>query len=109
MSDLFGSPAPEPEKPKKAEPIAPKPSAPQPVTQAYGAAEIEILEGLEPVRRRPGMYIGGTDINAYHHLCAVGPKICGSGWNRVVVPRRFCTRPTFTTSSTTWPRENWMR
>ena len=70
MSDLFGSPAPEPEKPKKAEPIAPKPSAPQPVTQAYGAAEIEILEGLEPVRRRPGMYIGGTDINAYHHLFA---------------------------------------
>jgi topoisomerase-4 subunit B len=70
MSDLFGSPAPEPEKPNKAEPIAPKSSSPQPVTQAYGAAEIEILEGLEPVRRRPGMYIGGTDINAYHHLFA---------------------------------------
>ena len=70
MSDLFGSPAPEPEKPNKAEPIAPKSSSPQPVAQAYGAAEIEILEGLEPVRRRPGMYIGGTDINAYHHLFA---------------------------------------
>ena len=34
----------------------------------YNAAEIEILEGLEPVRRRPGMYIGGTDNNALHHL-----------------------------------------
>ena len=34
----------------------------------YNASEIEILEGLEPVRRRPGMYIGGTDNNALHHL-----------------------------------------
>ena len=37
---------------------------------AYSAADIEVLEGLEPVRRRPGMYIGGTDINALHHLFA---------------------------------------
>ena len=34
----------------------------------YNASEIEILEGLEPVRHRPGMYIGGTDNNALHHL-----------------------------------------
>ena len=34
----------------------------------YNAAEIEILEGLEPVRHRPGMYIGGIDNNALHHL-----------------------------------------
>ncbi len=34
----------------------------------YSAKDIEVLEGLEPVRKRPGMYIGGTDINAYHHL-----------------------------------------
>ncbi len=34
----------------------------------YNASEIEILEGLEPVRHRPGMYIGGTDSNAMHHL-----------------------------------------
>jgi len=36
----------------------------------YSAADIEVLEGLEPVRRRPGMYIGGTDINSLHHLFA---------------------------------------
>ena len=34
----------------------------------YNASEIEILEGLQPVRHRPGMYIGGTDNNALHHL-----------------------------------------
>ncbi len=37
---------------------------------AYGAAQIEVLEGLEPVRKRPGMYIGGTDERALHHLVA---------------------------------------
>ena len=37
---------------------------------AYTAAHIEVLEGLEPVRRRPGMYIGGTDEKALHHLFA---------------------------------------
>lgn len=38
--------------------------------EAYTAADIEVLEGLEPVRRRPGMYIGGTDEKALHHLFA---------------------------------------
>src|SRR5271166_6328029 len=37
---------------------------------AYTAHDIEVLEGLEPVRRRPGMYIGGTDEKALHHLFA---------------------------------------
>src|SRR5437016_14537991 len=37
---------------------------------SYTAADIEVLEGLEPVRRRPGMYIGGTDEKALHHLFA---------------------------------------
>ena len=36
----------------------------------YSAKDIEVLEGLEPVRRRPGMYVGGTDENALHHLPA---------------------------------------
>src|ERR1700726_1504813 len=36
----------------------------------YSAEHIEVLEGLEPVRRRPGMYIGGTDEKALHHLFA---------------------------------------
>ena len=41
-----------------------------PGESGYTAASIEVLEGLEPVRRRPGMYIGGTDEAALHHLFA---------------------------------------
>jgi topoisomerase IV subunit B len=45
--------------------------APHPATsEDYTAADIEVLEGLEPVRRRPGMFIGGTDERALHHLAA---------------------------------------
>src|SRR6202162_88327 len=39
-------------------------------TKGYTAKDLEVLEGLEPVRRRPGMYIGGTDDTALHHLAA---------------------------------------
>jgi topoisomerase IV subunit B len=42
----------------------------KPVESAYSEQDIEVLEGLEPVRRRPGMYIGGTDEKAMHHLFA---------------------------------------
>jgi topoisomerase-4 subunit B len=45
-------------------------SAPSTSSGNYDASTIEVLEGLEPVRRRPGMYIGGTDERAYHHLAA---------------------------------------
>ncbi|HVT22990.1 MAG TPA: DNA topoisomerase IV subunit B [Rhizomicrobium sp.] len=44
-------------------------TAPAP-SKGYTAKDIEVLEGLEPVRRRPGMYIGGTDERALHHLAA---------------------------------------
>ncbi len=44
--------------------------AAQPSESGYSATDIEVLEGLEPVRRRPGMYIGGTDEKAMHHLFA---------------------------------------
>ncbi len=67
--DLFdGMDPPEPK--KKASAVKPSKSAPKSAEDAYTAADIEVLEGLEPVRRRPGMYIGGTDEKALHHLFA---------------------------------------
>ncbi len=56
MTDLFAKNTPQ-NAPRKSE-----------GSQSYTAQDIEVLEGLEPVRRRPGMYIGGTDERALHHL-----------------------------------------
>ena len=41
-----------------------------PKQETYSAQDIQVLEGLEAVRARPGMYIGGTDSQALHHLVA---------------------------------------
>src|SRR3712207_9579455 len=63
MNDLFGG--------RRAPPKGvPSSAASTPASGSYSAKDIEVLEGLEPVRRRPGMYIGGTDENALHHLAA---------------------------------------
>src|SRR6266850_7726327 len=62
--DLFGISEPRGRAPMKAAPRGSSAEA------GYSAADIEVLEGLEPVRRRPGMYIGGTDDKAMHHLFA---------------------------------------
>src|SRR3989344_8728373 len=40
----------------------------EPKTQSYTARDIQVLEGLEPVRKRPGMYIGSPDIHGLHEL-----------------------------------------
>ena len=56
--------------PKRGSAKAARASRVSPGDAGYSAKHIEVLEGLEPVRRRPGMYIGGTDEKALHHLFA---------------------------------------
>jgi topoisomerase IV subunit B len=77
LRDLFGRP----EEPQRKDmgrkpqeqvetPVARAVRKPAEAADSYTAADIEVLEGLEPVRRRPGMYVGGTDEKALHHLFA---------------------------------------
>ncbi|MYZ47204.1 DNA topoisomerase IV subunit B [Propylenella binzhouense] len=67
--DLFSAPE-AASQPARSKPARRAERASAPAAEAYTAADIEVLEGLEPVRRRPGMYIGGTDEKALHHLFA---------------------------------------
>jgi len=45
------------------------------MTSSYSADQIQVLEGLEPVRKRPGMYIGSTGPRGLHHLVYDGQRV----------------------------------
>ena len=74
-----------------------------PAKDSYGAKDIEVLEGLEPVRRRPGMYIGGTDENALHHLAA---EILDNAMDEAVAGYATTIEVTFGTGNQLTIRDN---
>src|ERR1700755_3386797 len=69
LPDLFDDALAPVPAPPLAQSHEPRPASTSP---SYSAKDIEVLEGLEPVRKRPGMYIRGTDERALHHLFADG-------------------------------------
>jgi topoisomerase-4 subunit B len=71
--------------------------------EAYSAKHIEVLEGLEPVRRRPGMYIGGTDEAALHHLAA---EILDNAMDEAVAGHASAIEVTLETAATLSVRDN---
>jgi topoisomerase-4 subunit B len=80
-------------------------------TDDYDASNIEVLEGLEPVRHRPGMYIGGTDERALHHLAAeildnsMDEAVAGHA-NRIEVNLESATRLTIRDNGRGMPTDN---
>ncbi|MDR3520398.1 MAG: DNA topoisomerase IV subunit B [Acidocella sp.] len=71
--------------------------------EKYSAKDIEVLEGLEPVRRRPGMYIGGTDEGALHHLAA---EILDNCMDEAVAGHATLIEMAFTQGNTLTVRDN---
>jgi topoisomerase-4 subunit B len=69
----------------------------------YSAKDIEVLEGLEPVRRRPGMYIGGTDETALHHLAA---EIIDNAMDEAVAGHASLIEVTLSPGNTLTVRDN---
>ncbi|MBV1835843.1 DNA topoisomerase IV subunit B [Acetobacter estunensis] len=96
MSDLFSSAG--SSSPKKTEPSASPSQSLASSGGNYDASAIEVLEGLEPVRRRPGMYIGGTDETSLHHLAA---EVLDNSMDEAVAGHA-------TTIDVTLERDNWL-
>ncbi len=97
MSDLFPTDGASPKQPAPKE-TSGAPAAAGEGGNAYDASAIEVLEGLEPVRRRPGMYIGGTDEAALHHLAA---EILDNSMDEAVAGHA-------STIDVTLDRDNWL-
>src|SRR5438128_393504 len=87
--DLFAA---APARPKAAEKPSSKPARSGNAEENYTARHIEVLEGLEPVRRRPGMYIGGTDEKAMHHLFA---EVIDNSMDEAVAGHASCIEVVF--------------